>query len=264
MSSDSITQEDQEKLDDIVHILKDSENILFVTGAGISADSGLPTYRGIGGLYNDVDTPEGIPIEDVLSGPMMHSNPALTWKYISQIESACRGASYNRAHEVIVFMEKRFPRVWVLTQNVDGLHRQAGSNNIIDIHGDIHDLLCMECDFRETVGDYTDLSSPPRCPTCGGMIRPDVVLFGELLPFHKMGLMDRELSAGFDVVFSIGTTAVFPYIFGPVADAKRRGKPTIEINPADSAVSHLVDIRLRLGSAVACDAIWKRLTGVRH
>ncbi len=260
MSSDLILREEREKLDDVARILRESESILFITGAGISADSGLPTYRGIGGLYNDADTPEGIPIEVALSGQMMHSNPALTWKYLLQIESVCRGANYNRAHEVIALMEKRFPRVWVLTQNVDGFHRQAGSENVIDIHGDVHDLRCMECTYEETVSNFSGLSSLPKCPECSGQVRPDVVLFGELLPFKKVGLMERELSTGFDVVFSIGTTSVFPYIAGPVADAKRRGKPTIEINPTGTAVSHLVDIRMKLGSAVACDAIWKRLS----
>ena len=259
MSSDLFPPEENDKLDDVVRILRDAESILFITGAGVSADSGLPTYRGIGGLYNDADTPEGIPIEVALSGQMMHSNPALTWKYLLQIESVCRGANYNRAHEVIALVERRFPRVWVLTQNVDGFHRQAGSENVIDIHGDVHDLLCVKCSYKETVPDFSELSSNPQCPDCGGQVRPDVVLFGELLPFHKVGLMERELSTGFDVVFSIGTTSVFPYIAGPVADAGRRGKPTIEINPADTAVSHLVDIRLRLGSAVACGAIWERL-----
>jgi NAD-dependent deacetylase len=258
MSSDSIPPEERDKLDDVVQILRESESILFITGAGISADSGLPTYRGIGGLYNDADTPEGIPIEVALSGQMMQSKPELTWKYILQIESVSRGAKFNRAHEVIALIEKRFPRVWVLTQNVDGLHRRAGSTNVIDIHGDVHDLTCMECSYEETVPDFSGLSSLPKCPDCSGQVRPDVVLFGELLPFQKVGLMERELSTDFDVVFSIGTTSVFPYIAGPVADAKRRGKPTVEINPADTAVSHLVDIRLRLGSAVACHAIWEQ------
>jgi NAD-dependent deacetylase len=262
MSSESIPPEEKEKLEDVVRILHGAESVLFVTGAGISADSGLPTYRGIGGLYNDADTPEGVPIEVALSGQMMQTNPELTWKYILQIESVSRGAEFNRAHEVIALMEERFPRVWVLTQNVDGLHRRAGSQNVIDIHGDVHDLLCTECSYEETVLDFSELSPNPQCPECSGQVRPDVVLFGELLPFHKVGLMERELSTGFDVVFSIGTTSVFPYIAGPVADAKRRGKPTVEINPADTAVSHLVDIRLRLGSAVACHAIWERL-GVR-
>jgi NAD-dependent deacetylase len=255
-----IPSEVEDKIDGVVEILCGVQNILFVTGAGISADSGLPTYRGIGGLYNDADTPEGIPIEVALSGQMMRSNPALTWKYIHQIELVCRGASYNRAHEVLALMEERFERVWVLTQNVDGFHRQAGSKNIIDIHGDVHDILCTECSYRDTVTDFSGLDPDPLCPDCSGHVRPDVVLFGELLPLQKVAVMERELSRGFDVVFSIGTTSVFPYIAGPVLEAKRQGRATIEINPAETAVSNVVDIKLPLGSATACGAIWKRLT----
>src|SRR5512135_1950332 len=104
----------------IVEFLKNSRSILFVTGAGISADSGLPTYRGIGGLYNQGTTEEGIPIEMALAGDMLSSRPEVTWKYLAQIESRCRGARPNRAHEVIARMEKAFERVWVLTQNIDG------------------------------------------------------------------------------------------------------------------------------------------------
>ena len=109
----------------IVRALQRSQSILFVTGAGISADSGLPTYRGIGGLYDIELTEEGYPIEEVLSGPMFQANPELTWKYLGQIANAARGATYNRAHEVIAEIEQHFPRVWTLTQNVDGFHRSA-------------------------------------------------------------------------------------------------------------------------------------------
>jgi NAD-dependent deacetylase len=260
MNVQRIPSEVEDKIDRVVEILRNVRSILFVTGAGISADSGLPTYRGIGGLYNDADTPEGIPIEEALSGEMMRINPAFTWKYIHQIELVCRGASHNRAHEVLALMEERFERVWVLTQNVDGFHRRAGSRNIIDIHGDVHDILCTECSYRETVMDFSGLDPNPLCPDCNGSVRPDVVLFGELLPFQKVAVMDRELRRGFDVVFSIGTTSVFPYIAGPVFEAKQQGRATIEINPAETAVSSIVDIRLPLGSAAACDAIWKRLT----
>ena len=100
-------------LDAVVGLLADAEHILCVTGAGISAESGVPTYRGIGGLYNDIDTPEGVPIEEALSGEMMRREPAITWKYIHQIEAASRGASFNRAHEVLRAFEERFARVWI-------------------------------------------------------------------------------------------------------------------------------------------------------
>ena len=121
----------------IVHItklLKDCKSILFITGAGVSADSGLPTYRGIGGLYNNKLTEDGIPVEMTLAGETLRTHPEVTWKYLLQIEENCRTARHNRAHEVIAEMERHFTRVWVLTQNIDGFHQVAGSRNLIDIH----------------------------------------------------------------------------------------------------------------------------------
>jgi len=251
-----------DKLDAVVSLLADAQHILCVTGAGISAESGIPTYRGMGGLYNDIDTAEGIPIEEALSGEMMRREPAITWKYIHQIEAASRGASFNRAHEVLSAFQERFERVWILTQNVDGFHRKAGSTNVIDIHGDVHRILCTSCDYRMTVDDYTGLSPLPMCPECSEPLRPDIVLFGELLPFEKVELMQRELDHGFDVVFSIGTTSVFPYIVRPVLDTKQRGKATVEINPGTTMLSGEVDVQLPLGAVEALDSLWDRLETV--
>jgi NAD-dependent deacetylase len=246
-------------LERVASYLRGASSVLFITGAGISADSGLPTYRGIGGLYDDADTPEGVPIEEALSGEMMRRNPALTWKYIHQIEASARGASFNRAHAVLAEAERRFDRVWVLTQNVDGLHRKAGSKNVIDIHGDVHQVLCTECERRESVTDYSHLPPLPLCPDCGAPLRPDVVLFGELLPLSKVEALERELLRGFDVVFSIGTTSVFPYIARPVIEARMRRNPTVEINPAETLISGEVDVKLSMRAAEACEALWARL-----
>jgi NAD-dependent protein deacetylase/lipoamidase len=250
--------DDEKAIEQIVDLLKKSQNILFITGAGVSADSGLPTYRGIGGLYNVKTTAEGMPIEQALSGDVMEEKPELTWKYLAQIEKACRGAKYNRAHEVIALMEAHFERLWTLTQNVDGLHHQAGARNIVDIHGDLHHLRCMECDFWQAVDDYSNLSFPPSCPQCLGILRPDVVLFGEMLPEEKLHVLYRELYEGFDVVFSVGTTSVFPYIAEPVRMAAQHGIPTAEINPDTTRVSHLVDVKLSMRAVPALDAIWQK------
>jgi NAD-dependent deacetylase len=123
-------------LDRVCDAFARARSVLFITGAGISADSGLPTYRGIGGLYEEALTEEGFAIEEALSGDMLRERPEVCWRYIHQIERACRGATWNRAHEVLAMMERRYERSWVLTQNVDAFHRRAGSKNVIDIHGD--------------------------------------------------------------------------------------------------------------------------------
>ena len=251
----------EETVAQIVDALGAARRVLFITGAGLSADSGLPTYRGIGGLYNDRPTDDDMPIEVALSGQTMRREPALCWKYIAQIEAACRGAKHNRGHEVIAAFASRFEHVCTLTQNVDGFHRSAGCRNVIDIHGDVHDLMCTRCDWRSVVDDYADLDIPPHCPACGSVVRPDVVLFGEMLPALKLRALSRELHEGFDAVFTIGTTSVFPYIAEPVLQAVRQGIPTIEINPGESAVSHRVRFRLVAGAARSLDAIWRRLQG---
>ena len=158
--------------------------------------------------------------------------------------------------------QERFARVWILTQNVDGFHRKAGSTNVIDIHGDVHRILCTRCDYHTTVDDYTGLAPLPVCPECSEPLRPDVVLFGELLPYEKVELMQRELDRGFDVVFSIGTTILFPYIVRPVLEAKLRGKATVEINPGTTMLSGEVDVQLPLGAVEALDSLWDRLETV--
>jgi NAD-dependent deacetylase len=239
--------------------LADLQNLLFVTGAGVSADSGLPTYRGVGGLYDDGQTEDDLPIEVCLSGPMFRRDPARTWKYIRQIELACRGARPNPAHLRIAELERRRERVWVLTQNVDGLHAAAGSTKLIAIHGDVHRLACTACEWRRRVDDYSGIEALPRCPGCNAVLRPEVVLFEEMLPLAALGELQRQLEQGFDAVVVIGTTAVFPYISAPVLVAARQGRPTIEINPGESEVSGLVDIHLRLGAAVAMEALWHAL-----
>lgn len=253
----SLTKESINKLSRIANILKSCQSVLFITGAGISADSGLPTYRGIGGLYNSKITEEGYPIEEALSGYMMTVRPDICWKYIYQIEKNCRNAKHNPAHEIIAAMEKHFGRLWILTQNIDGFHHSAGSKNIIDIHGDVHKLICTNCSYKKTVKDFSGLEIPPYCPDCGEFVRPDVVLFGELLPMNKCQTLSQQLNKGFDIVFSVGTTSVFPYIAGPVLQAKQAGKPTVEINPAQTEVSHLVDYKIAAGAAEALETLWK-------
>jgi len=251
---------DRDAIRKTASLLRKARSVLFITGAGISADSGLPTYRGIGGLYNDPATDDGIPIETALAGSTLASHPGVTWKYLAQIEERCRHARFNRAHEVIALAQERFDRVCVLTQNIDGFHQAAGSANVIDIHGDLHDIYCTGCGWRTRVRDYSLIRIPPTCPDCGAIARPDVVFFGEMLAPEKYERLTRQCRDGFDAYFSVGTTSVFPYIAGPVIEAARARKPVVEINPGDTAVSGYAGIRLRAGAAAALDAVWSAYT----
>ncbi len=254
----AIMRLDESTMDAVVRILRKSRSLLFITGAGISAESGIPTYRGVGGLYNVDTTEDGVAIEEALSASMLATNPSLTWKYLAQIGLAVQGARHNRAHEVIAAMENCFHRVWTLTQNVDGFHRSAGSKNLIEAHGNMHSLSCTRCQYKEMVDDFDGIEIPPLCPNCGALVRPDVVLFGEVIKGPGVEHMQAELEKGFDVVFSIGTTSTFPYIQSPIYMAKSAGNVTIEINPSETAVSHLVDYRLAMPAGTALSEIWKR------
>lgn len=238
----------------------EARRVLVITGAGMSADSGLPTYRGIGGLYTHGPTEEGIPIEDALSGPMFARDPGLTWKYIAQIEKACRDAQPNDGHRVLAELAHAYDRFCVLTQNVDGFHLQAGSRDVIEMHGDIHRMGCTACGHRFSVESYARFTElPPRCENCGGIVRPQVVLFGEMLPFKAMTRYERALADGFDLVVVIGTSAVFPYIAAPVREAWQGGFPTVEINPQPTDVSRFCHAAIRQNAAEALVALQQRL-----
>lgn len=242
---------------ELVRWVRQAERILFITGAGISADSGLPTYRGVGGLYDDAGTDEGLAIEEALSGGMMQRRPEVCWKYIAQVEQACRGAAPNRAHDVIARLEAERGQggVVVLTQNVDGLHGAAGSHELIEMHGNVYELYCTRCAWEQVVADYVGLRLPPRCPECGGLVRPRVVLFDEVLPAAALSSLRAQLQRGFDLVVTVGTTAVFPYIAAPVHMAPQWGANTVEINPGTSAVSQAVDLRVRARAAPTFGAL---------
>lgn len=246
-------------LDEVVARLLEARRVLVITGAGISADSGLPTYRGFGGLYNDAPTEDGMPIEVALSGDMMRRDPAITWKHLARIEATCRGAGPNAAHEMLAALQHRVPTT-VLTQNIDGFHRRAGSKDLIEIHGDLFELDCPHCGHHETLADYSGLTLlPPPCPHCLAHLRPRVVLFGEALPRDAIRRLEAVLSEGYDLVFSIGTTSVFPYIAQPFAMAGEYGALAVEINPGDTAVSAQADLRWRTGAADALTRLWRAL-----
>lgn len=231
----------------LIQALQRAERMLIITGAGLSADSGLPTYRGLGGLYNG-HTPEGIPIEAALSGSMLQRNPALCWKYLAELGRACLSAQPNAGHYAIAELQRRKPHCWVLTQNIDGYHRQAGcvKERLIEIHGELAPLYCQSCGaVSEDLAAHLDRPLPPKCEKCGGVLRPPVVLFEEMLPEQAIETLYNELRKGFDLVIAVGTTASFPYIAEPVLRTRQAGGFTVEINPQDGALSPFVDVHIR-------------------
>ena len=227
--------------------LRHANRILIITGAGLSADSGLPTYRGVGGLYNG-RTDDGLPIEMALSGPMLRRDPALCWKYIAQLGSACLGGQPNAAHYAIAQLQRYKPECWVLTQNVDGYHRAAGSppERLIEIHGNLAPLYCQSCGAEDPqLSEHLQRPLPPLCRQCHGVLRPPVVLFEEMLPELALNVLYEEMAKGFDAVLSIGTTASFPYIHEPMLRTRVAGGFTAEINPSSTDHSMQMDAFLR-------------------
>ncbi len=246
-------------IENVAERLLAAERVLFITGAGISADSGLPTYRGIGGLYNDQHTDEGMPIEVALSAEVMQRTPAITWKYLAQIEASCRAAQPNAAHAIIARLQQH-RHVTVLTQNIDGFHARAGSRDLIEIHGNLFELYCTRCGHEEKITDYAGLTTlPPPCPNCSHWLRPRVVLFNEMLPETAINRLYATMEQGYDLVFSIGTTSVFPYIAQPFIIAGQIGALAVEVNPADTQVSRHADVRWRCGAAEAMTALMEQL-----
>jgi NAD-dependent deacetylase len=251
-------QQVEQTLQAVADRLRRARRVLFITGAGISADSGLPTYRGVGGLYESDVTAEGMRIEEALSGEVFARRPDITWKYLVQIEQSCRGAQANVAHRAIAALEGHLDRVMVFTQNVDGLHRAAGSREVIEIHGNLQQLNCTVCTHEEVAADFSRLEIPPLCRACGAVLRPKVVLFGEALPEEPLARFIAALQEGFDIVFSIGTSSIFPYIVQPVVFAASSGVPTVEINPSQTQLSDIVDFYIPLGAAVAMEELMRR------
>ena len=257
----------EQKLETVAAELCRAKRVLFITGAGISADSGLPTYRGIGGLYNTEKTEEGYPIEQCLSASIFRVRPDVTWKYMRLIGEAVLQCRPNPAHKIIAQWEKDFAKrsgkIVVFTQNIDGYHRLAGSENVLEIHGTLSELICTKCTWEMPLvltesgisASFPPLlqESVPKCPKCNAVIRPKIVMFEEMLPQAVLAQFTEEFAngTGFDMVFSIGTSAMFPYITGPVYEAIRSGKITVEINPVMGELSHQVTCHLPLGAADA-------------
>lgn len=250
-------------LREVAEALGRAERVLFITGAGLSADSGLPTYRGIGGLYNG-RTADGLPIEAVLSGSMLQRDPALCWKYLAELGGACLRATPNAGHLAIAELQRLIPGCWVLTQNIDGYHRAAGSpaERLIEIHGELAPLYCQSCAAQDSeLMAHLQRPLPPRCRLCGGVLRPPVVLFEEMLPEAAIDTLYAELRMGFDLVISVGTSSTFPYIVEPVLRTRERGGLAVEINPGLTTLSTEVDIRL-MGTAL--DVLPKLLSHISN
>jgi len=208
-----------------------------LTGAGISAESGIPTFRGPGGLWKEYKP------EDLATPEAFARDPKLVWEWYNWRRELIAKAAPNAAHHALVEIEKRKARFTLITQNVDGLHDLAGSGKILKLHGDIWRMRCTQCgaDFPNRRVPLPKI--PPHC-ACGGLARPGVVWFGEPLPEGMM--QEAEHAASSALVFlSIGTSAVVYPAAGLIPHAKRAGARVIEINPEPGPLSDQADCVLK-------------------
>jgi NAD-dependent deacetylase len=231
-----------------------------ITGAGVSSESGIRTYRGRGGIYDD--PLEGRRTVEALSGHTLLVDPDRTWRTLANLAAQARDARPNPAHHALAEIERAVERFVLLTQNVDGLHRLAGCRNAIEIHGDLREARCLSCGRprRFEIAEIAALDAAPACDRCGGLLRPDAVLFGEPLPVDKLRRIHEEFcESPPDLVLIAGTSALFPYIAGPFELAHRAGSLTVEVNPEATALSPIADYSLRGRAGALLPAIARAL-----
>jgi NAD-dependent deacetylase len=219
-------------------LLRGSKSTVVLTGAGISAESGIPTFRGEDGLWNRFRA------EDLATPEAFRKDPALVWEWYDWRRGLMSKVEPNPAHKVLALWETRLPGLSIITQNIDGLHQKAGSKNVVELHGNIWKVRCTK---ERTVSANTEPhleEIPPRCPTCGAVLRPDVVWFGESLERAVLEEAGR-LSTTCEVMVVVGTSAlVHPAASLPLA-ALESGARLVEINPDSTPLTRLAHFSLR-------------------
>jgi len=231
--------------DDISDRLVKSQKIVFVSGAGISQESGIPTFRGKDGLWRKYDPMKLATID------AFYEDPKLVWEWYEERRSNILNAKPNPGHVTIAELEKH-RKVSVLTQNIDGLHQRAGSENVYELHGSIITIKCTVCDFKDKITSAFP-TLPPMCK-CGNMLRPDVVWFGEALPKDVWESAIEEASTC-DAMIIVGTSLVVsPANLLPVY-AKQNGATMIEVNIEKTQMSSQMDMSLQEPAAKALPEI---------
>ena len=209
--------------EELISLLRGAPNLVALTGAGVSQESGLRTFRdaqtGLWAQYKP---------EELASPEAFRRDPKLIWDWYAWRREAVKSVRPNPGHYALVEIEKRIPQFTLITQNVDGLHRMAGNQNVLELHGNIQRVRCADCyAFTEVWDDDTE--SVPRCRDCGGLLRPDVVWFGESLPRDQLEAA-VEAARSCDIFFSVGTSGVVQPAASLAFAAHNRGAVVVEIN----------------------------------
>ena len=248
------TGPDERDLARAAELLAQAARVAVLTGAGVSAESGVPTFRGAGGLW------EGHRVEDVATPEAFARDPALVWRFYNARRAKLWTVRPNDGHAALARMEQRWgpDNFAVCTQNIDGLHRAAGSRTVHELHGNLARVRCTGC-RRVEDRPGVDLPELPRCGACGELLRPDIVWFHEMLPADVW--RDAGRAAGLCECFLVvGTTAVVYPAAGLIDLARQRGAAVIEVNPEATAASNQADVSLRGKSGEILPLLLERLT----
>jgi NAD-dependent deacetylase len=248
--------DDDELLQAVVAMLRQARHVVVFTDAGVSAESGIATFRdALTGLWERFD------VAELASAEGFAADPELVWGWYEWRRMSVMRAQPNAAHRAIAALASRVPKLTLVTQNVDDLHERAGSERVLHLHGSLFAPRCFDCGSPASLAsDVPDEPeggrrvAPPRCPHCGGRVRPGVVWFGEMLP---EGVLQQAFDAArsCDVLLSIGTSSVvFPAAQIPV-DAHRAGAKVIQINPNATDLDAIADFNLRGTAAMTMPAL---------
>jgi NAD-dependent deacetylase len=236
----------------VARLLSRARHVCVLTGAGISAESGIPTFRdALTGMWARFDPSE------LATPEAFERDPKLVWEWYESRRAAVRLAEPNAGHLALAELERRVPQLTLVTQNVDGLHQRAGSRDVVEYHGNI---LRDRCAAEQLIAERSrdaggDL---PRCASCGGLLRPDVVWFGEMIP--RDALLRADAAADdCDLFFSVGTSSLVYPAAGLAQSALRRGVPVVEINPNATELTPHAGIVLRAPAGEAMPAVLKAL-----
>ena len=211
-------------------------SVLVLTGAGVSAESGVPTFRGGGNTMMW----KGVPFEVMSSAQMLERDLPAVWEWFNYRRGVLASLKPNAAHVAIAQWQDQFGNFTLVTQNIDGLHQVAGSRQLIELHGNVWRGRCLECGARHNLRDLKIDTGVPVCVECGGHLRPDVVLFGEMLPAGAFERAAVEAGAC-ELCFVVGTSAVvYPAASIPEI-ARAAGAYVVEVNPERTPLSDLCD-----------------------
>ena len=217
------------EIEAVARLLRKAKTVTVLTGSGVSAESGIPTFRdAMTGLWSRFRP------EELATPEAFQANPKMVWEWYEWRREKVRGAQPNAAHDALAKLQNLVPRLVLITQNMDGLHQRAGSTSVIELHGNILRSKCF--DEGCVVDDFDRSHVPPRCPRCGAPMRPDVVWFGEALPEAALsGAIDAAQNC--ELFFSIGTSAmVYPAAELPHS-ARAHGADLVEINKDPTPLS---------------------------